>query len=175
MTLPLATFWTYGLSSDQTSALTSKEALSAQRGFVVIGPPPAIVEPRIVRTVVMRQQPFAGSIQRLESFRDLGADWDSYGGVPISEDAIRMAVRLLNELSFKSLAPDLAPSHVAPVSDGGVLIEWRRPNGRALELWIDSAGNMERLLEDQSVDHRFHEQSVPTFPIAVAEVEAFAR
>lgn len=50
-------------------------------------------------------------IKRIESFRELGDNWDSYGSRKISEEAIKKAKYFIDGL------------FVAPVSGGGIQIE----------------------------------------------------
>lgn len=55
------------------------------------------------------------AVQKLDSFKDLKENWDSYGGRPISPKAIDCAKAML----FR-LGPGWQP---VPMSDGGVLLE----------------------------------------------------
>lgn len=81
---------------------------------------------------------FADSIIRLSEFRHLPSNWDSYGAMPISEEAIAASKDFFAFLQSK--LPDLAeclwyeqryalaPVATVPLDDGGVGIEWSLPN-----------------------------------------------
>lgn len=60
----------------------------------------------------------------IDPFRDLQSNWDSYGGVPINDEAADFATRLLAALVVDRVPPPQA----APTSDGGLSFEWHRPN-----------------------------------------------
>jgi hypothetical protein len=49
----------------------------------------------------------------LDELRELKNDWDGYGAVPPTEDAIALAELIVN-----------AEPRVVPLSNGGVQIEW---------------------------------------------------
>lgn len=51
---------------------------------------------------------------KIEAFRDLKENWDSYGSNPIHPDAIEVA---------KVIAPQLTDWHVVPLSGGGIQFE----------------------------------------------------
>jgi len=56
----------------------------------------------------------------LESFAQLEANWDSYGGSPISERAVSEATRVIESCKVWGLEfPE-----VVPMSSGGVALEW---------------------------------------------------
>jgi hypothetical protein len=68
--------------------------------------------------------------RQLASFRSLEENWDSYGALPIDENAIRSARALLVELAVAQL-----PSpYVVPTSKGGLALEW---HGQARELGLE--------------------------------------
>ena len=73
---------------------------------------------------------------RLQSFAALSEDWDSYGALPIRQEALEEARRVLATLYAQY--PDRKPQ-VVPMNGGGVLIEWGDGN-RALELEFDASG-----------------------------------
>src|SRR5262249_45767302 len=87
-------------------------------------------------------------VQELEAFRTLGANWDSYGADPISEQAI-VAARNLLDLVWEQLADEfgerLRPYAVAPIANGGIQIEWRGPDS-AVEIEIGPQGSLGSLL-----------------------------
>jgi len=65
---------------------------------------------------------------KLDTFRTLQSNWDSYGAYPIDEGALENAKQFLNSTLFASLDKPL----IAPTSSGGVHVEWEG-NGKALE------------------------------------------
>lgn len=83
---------------------------------------------------------FVGSMKRVGELRRLPDGWDSYGSPPISNDARRRAVQLLILLDSAGAPPPL----VAPVSGGGLQIEWR-VGPRSLELEVLPDGSTEFL------------------------------
>src|SRR5436305_10619846 len=114
MTTAALALWANDRLCDDAYAVVSKEALRA-RSAVIPGRPPSISVPWIVRTIVTRQRPFAKSFRRLESLRQLPADWDSYGASAVSEAAVKTAGSLLTELSFRFHAEVLSPRNIAPI------------------------------------------------------------
>lgn len=68
--------------------------------------------------------------ERLLQISALSANWDSYGALPISPDAIREARNLVKRGKVKGLPVPF----IAPGSDTGVGIEWKTSRG---ELYID--------------------------------------
>ncbi len=67
------------------------------------------------------------ALERLESFKSLGEDWDSYGGKPISTAAIETAKKMLEGF------------FVCPLSDGTVEISF---GNEEWVLKIDEAGDV---------------------------------
>lgn len=79
------------------------------------------------------------SLQTLHRLSDLLPNWDSYGGLPPAGSALAIARRLLGEIASKMgslAASDGMPYHIAPLADGGVLLEWEK-RGTGDELAID--------------------------------------
>ena len=60
-------------------------------------------------------------ISEIRAYRALTENWDTYGGRGASEQAVRFAVGLLEELRG---CPDIPPPRIAPISHG-VYLEWR--------------------------------------------------
>jgi len=107
-------------------------------------------------------KPFSEALDKLEEFRRLPQDWDSYGAPPISDAALARARGLLTALADR---PDLArderarPAAAVPVATGGVQIEWEGPGGD-LELEVHQDGSVSYLLVTDGDDgRRFHERS----------------
>lgn len=94
--------------------------------------------------------------ERLNQLTKLGPNWDSYGASPVSEVAILRSNRLLEEflLSFADLVgASVRPYAVAPLSNGGVQLEWRGPTG-FLEVEVGSEGDLGYLLAIGTGDGR---------------------
>ena len=68
-----------------------------------------------------RERAFEESISEIHGYRDFEENWDTYGGIGASEQAVRFAVDLLEELR---LWPEISPPRVSPISTG-VYLEWR--------------------------------------------------
>lgn len=165
-----------GPSWNDSYALLSREGRGLRSTVVVTGSPPTSLGPSTVRMIEMRQQPFAPSIRQLDALRSLGADWDSYGGAPISDKALSIARAILTDLSFQPVDPAfVVPFHIAPVPNGGLQIEWRRADGSgSLELWIDPDGRVDALIDRPFGEPRFQERPVSGLPLAIAEIKHFA-
>ncbi len=77
-----------------------------------------------------------GDPNRLDEFKSLEEDWDSYGADPISPKAIVTAKNLLRTCS--------RPDFIAPLADGGVQLEWECPDiNRGAEVEISAEGKAE--------------------------------
>ena len=69
---------------------------------------------------------------KLEGFKDLKHNWDSYGGLPIKLEIIKAAHEFLDNMPADFVFP-----YVQPTGDGTVGFEWDTGNGR-LELEIET-------------------------------------
>lgn len=65
--------------------------------------------------------------KRLDVLASLKENWDSYGGSPITEKALRIARLMLT-----------APT-IVPMSCGGIQLEWHK-NGMDIEIAINEDG-----------------------------------
>ena len=126
-----------------------------------------------MRTVELQQQPVAVWLDQLESIAALPEDWDSYGAAQISTVAVRTARELLNDLAARPRAAKLLPFHVAPISTGGVQLEWKRPDGSGLEVWISGEGEIDAVLDRPTQEPRIVEKHLPSLAAAIQEIEAF--
>ena len=85
----------------------------------------------------------------LKTLRQLGnslPNWDSYGALPLTERALGTAGRLLGDIASEMAsvaARDGMPYHIAPLADGGILLEW------------DTRGSGDELAVDISADGEF--------------------
>lgn len=64
-------------------------------------------------------EPYQEIVEIIQSFYELGPDWDSYGAEPISEKAIKRAISLTTQCQQLQIFLDFA----APMSDGGIQLE----------------------------------------------------
>lgn len=69
-----------------------------------------------------------------QDLRSLQPDWNSYGGKPITEEAIAGMKKLLKLLS--------TPGWVVPLSDGGLQIEWHGKDDFDVEIEIGPDGKV---------------------------------
>lgn len=88
-------------------------------------------------------------IAELEELAELPENWDGYGSPPIQPPVKKTAYQLLEFLE-KLVMPS---PHVAPVSGGGLQLEWQAgkreleleifPNGEVSFLTVETSGEME--------------------------------
>ena len=103
-------------------------------------------------------------LRRLAELSRLEEDWDSYGGLPPTPEALRAAKRLLTRiLPRNGLVPGRGadPGAVLPFPNGGVQIVWERnadelqvdvgPTGDLGYLWIRRAGGERESVEAEPV------------------------
>jgi len=132
--------------------------------------------PTIVRTIEVRERPFVPFFHRLDTLGALADNWDSYGAARVSSVALRIARAVLTDLSLRPAAfgaTTLVPFTIVPVATGGINMEWRRQDA-ALELWVDTEGRIEALVDQRHVQPRFEEKPLGSIAAAVREVLAFA-
>lgn len=69
---------------------------------------------------------YPGAIQRLQRYRSLERNWDSYGGLPPSEDTIDWALETLDEMrkAADDLGTALPEPYVVPGPEGSIQFEW---------------------------------------------------
>jgi hypothetical protein len=65
-------------------------------------------------------------IREAMSYQDLPVDWDTYGGLPASPQAVRFATQLLRSVDA---ARDPLPEHISPISTG-IFLEWTTGDAR---------------------------------------------
>ncbi len=80
---------------------------------------------------------------RISALEALKENWDSYGGLPVAETAIKAVRVLLSNLDIE----DLPTPHVAPLPDGGVGLHWR-VGARDLEIEVEPNGEVHFLQTD---------------------------
>ncbi len=79
------------------------------------------------------------SLQTLRRLSKLLPNWDSYGALPLTERALATARRLLGDIASEMAGVavlDGMPYHIAPLVDGGILLEWET-HGNGDELAVD--------------------------------------
>lgn len=84
-----------------------------------------------------------GILDRVNNLAHLGPNWDSYGSEPPTAEARSKATDLIWDVVRESFGrADLTaiPFAVAPLSGGGVQLEWRRGNN-SIEVEVDPLGN----------------------------------
>jgi hypothetical protein len=114
-----------------------------------VGAPPSIVTANV----------FPDEMHRLDELAIPPAGWDTYEAQPITDTAIREARRFLSDLAgrFLSKTRIAKPYFIAPLSYGGVQMEWRRVD-RAIEVEVGTDGTLGYLLiTGQGSDRTFVE------------------
>lgn len=102
--------------------------------------------------------PIADILRKLDILERLHEDWDSYGGAP----PLPAAVQAARDLIYRALASPAGekglPFAVAPVSGGGIQLEWRAP-ACALEVEVGAHGGFGYLLaRGEEPDRKFEER-----------------
>jgi hypothetical protein len=77
---------------------------------------------------------WVATLEKLESFRQLGDDWDGQGACAPTDDIVDSAIALLN--AYRERKELLPPSAIAPSPDGSVLIVWQEPDGTYCEIEV---------------------------------------
>jgi hypothetical protein len=75
------------------------------------------------------------ALSRFQYLSRLDENWDTYGGSPLSDDAIYTALSIIARL----LRDESAPPAIVPTSEGGVQLEWHRA-GDELEIRVAPSG-----------------------------------
>lgn len=111
--------------------------------------PPELAVATISATIVEELQP---ALERLEEFKGLGEDWDSYGAAVISRRSIGLARDIAAEVVSShalSIRPEGYIFDVVPTPDGGVQLEWT-VGDQHLEIAIEPQGAFSYLLASSS-------------------------
>ncbi len=109
---------------------------------------------------VKRERTFEKSISAIYGYRDLEENWDTYGGLLASEQAIQFSVRLLKKLQMQ---PEISQPRVSPISTG-VYIEWRAGD-RLLYFEVDEDTVL--FVREEGGSHR-EDGEDPSFDVARA-------
>jgi hypothetical protein len=105
------------------------------------------------------ESPIQTVLDHLIEFARLAPDWDSYGAEPISSHAIGLASRLLLDIDRQiiALAGAYPPPFAAPLSDGGVQLEWKNKHAR-IGVQVAPDGTLGYLLvEEEKANRRSQE------------------
>ncbi len=94
-------------------------------------------------------------ITKIESFRDLPENWNSYDAIPPSENVIRTSIEFLLRLSKKQRVPTL----IIPTPDGSIAIEVQEKNVRIEFLFLpDNSAEVSGYLDNEmKFDHSLTE------------------
>lgn len=86
------------------------------------------------------------ALERIAAFSSLPENWDSYGGVGLSDKARHAALRFVVQLLTDNLLSVSNEQDILPIPTGGIQFEWSGPGGD-LEVEIDQDGNFHSLME----------------------------
>jgi hypothetical protein len=101
------------------------------------------------------------ALERLGALASLEPEWDTYGGAPPTDIAIEVARNAIGTVAerFGAVAGEASvPYDVAPISNGGVGVEWRRGT-TSFELWIGPTGTRGYLHVDGAGASRHTEEA----------------
>lgn len=79
---------------------------------------------------------------RLDRFRELKPNWDSYNATVPTEASLNNAERFIIRLDRK----DIPPYFVSPGPNGDVLVQYKCDNGHEAEIWFEKDGSSDMLL-----------------------------
>lgn len=86
------------------------------------------------------------AIEKIAEYSDLPNNWDSYGGVGLSQPARERAQSFVLALLSEGLLAIGDEIDILPVPTGGIQFEWTTPRG-SVEIEIDQAGHFHSLFE----------------------------
>jgi hypothetical protein len=88
------------------------------------------------------------AVEKIRKLGDLELDWDGYGGIPPTEEAVKATAWLLLE-TYNLTQGQLKNPFIAPLPEGGLELEWELDSGVELMLVIPPTGtDIEYLLEE---------------------------
>ncbi len=101
-------------------------------------PPPCSIDQQ---HQIITTEAFPEGTRRLNEFARLPSGWDTYDATPIAATAIHEARQLLAAVARRcaNQTDRATPFFLAPLSYGGIQIEWRRPN-KEIEVEIGPDG-----------------------------------
>jgi hypothetical protein len=106
----------------------------------------------MVRTHHTTERALAEIHEHIARFGELEPDWDSYGAKAISPTAMAKAQDVLQAVGKRPASAsgdDVLGVRVAPLPNGGVLLEWHGPSAE-LDVEITPTGTLDLLLEERS-------------------------
>ena len=88
------------------------------------------------------------AVEKIRKLGDLELDWDGYGGIPPTGEAVKATAWLLLE-TYKLTQGQLKNPFIAPLPEGGLELEWELDSSVELMLVIPPTGtDIEYLLEE---------------------------
>ena len=116
------------------------------------------------------------SLQTLRRLSKLLPNWDSYGALPLTERALAITRQLLDDIASEMAgvaARDGMPYHIAPLADGGILLEWEtRGNGDELAADISADGGFGYLRITGTGESRTFDEQDGVPPVRVHAIVA---
>lgn len=149
----------YGVDWVATNAGRRRQSTSA-----------AANEDTMVQTRQDTERALATLEERIARFADLEPDWDSYGAKPIFPEAIAKAQNVLRSLIQRAnprLEERVLSVWIAPLPNGGVLLEWRRAMAD-VEVEVTADGALDLVVEQRvgEADETFERADIPVEEIA---------
>lgn len=80
------------------------------------------------------------ALERIEHLKNLASDWDGHGGLPVNNAAAQSATQLLLKIHVLTMG-NLNLPFIAPLPDGGLILEWIQDSGKELTLEVSADGN----------------------------------
>lgn len=114
-----------------------------------VGLPPLLSNQRAVTDISLNATTYRSLLEvldRIAVFSGLPDDWDSYGGVKLSEEARQAALQFVMQLLADKLLDAARELDVLPTPTGGIQFEWSGSGG-SLEVEIDQEGHFHSLIE----------------------------
>ncbi|MGH2352506.1 MAG: hypothetical protein ACRDI2_12165 [Chloroflexota bacterium] len=96
------------------------------------------------------------ALRRLDEIARLEADWDTYGGLSPTAEALETARHIITAVAEQlgaSVGKGSLPYDIAPIANGGVGLEWQGQAG-SLEVWISPGGGLGYLLNARQGNDR---------------------
>lgn len=102
-----------------------------------------------------------GTLNRLANLTNLGTNWDGEGARPVSVFTLANAIGLFPDIVcefYREVERAVCPYDVAPMTDGGIVLEWRGEGG-TLELEVHQGRKFSYLLIEDGGDEKHFEES----------------